>query len=85
MFSMDKFCIDDIQQLWYYKRQGYFSNIPKVYAELGEIVVGEKNGRLHKSERIMSMNLGLAIEDIATAKLVLDRANKTGAGIRLPL
>ena len=84
-FSMDKFCIDDIQQFWYYKRQGYFSQIPRIYAELGEIVVGEKSGRVKKSERIMSMNLGLAIEDIATAKLILEKAEKTGIGSRLPL
>lgn len=85
MFSMDKFCIDDIQQFWYYKRQGYFSQIPRIYAELGDIVVGEKSGRANKSERIMSMNLGLAIEDIATAKLILEKAEKTGIGYRLPL
>ena len=84
-FSMDKFCIDDIQQFWYYKRQGYFSQIPRIYAELGEIVVGEKSGRANKSERIMSMNLGLAIEDIATAKLILEKAEKTGIGSKLPL
>jgi len=85
MFSMDKFCVDDIQQLWYYKRQGYFSQLPKVYAELGDIVAGEKSGRVNKNERIMSMNLGLAIEDIATAKLIFERANETGTGVRLPL
>ena len=84
-FSMDKFCVDDIQQLWYYKRQGYFSQLPKVYAELGDIVAGQKSGRQNRNERIMSMNLGLAIEDIATAKLIFERANQTGIGIRLPL
>ena len=84
MCSMDKFCVDDIQQLWYYKRQGYFSQLPQVYAELGDVVAGEKSGRLNKNERIMSMNLGLAIEDIATAKLVFDKANEAGIGVRLP-
>jgi ornithine cyclodeaminase/alanine dehydrogenase-like protein (mu-crystallin family) len=84
MFSMDKFFVDDIQQLWYYKRQGYFSQLPNVYAELGDVVAGEKSGRVNKNERIMSMNLGLAIEDIATAKLVFDKANEAGIGVRLP-
>jgi ornithine cyclodeaminase/alanine dehydrogenase-like protein (mu-crystallin family) len=84
MFSMDKFFVDDIQQLWYYKRQGYFSQLPKVYAELGDVVAGERSGRVNKNERIMSMNLGLAIEDIATAKLVFDKANEAGIGVRLP-
>jgi ornithine cyclodeaminase/alanine dehydrogenase len=85
MFSMNKFCVDDIQQLWYYKRQGYFNQLPKVYAELGDIVAGQKSGRENKNERIMSMNLGLAIEDIATAKLIFERANFAGTGVRLPL
>jgi ornithine cyclodeaminase/alanine dehydrogenase-like protein (mu-crystallin family) len=84
MRSMDKFCTDDVEQLEYYKRQGYFSDIPNVYAELSEIVCGQKPGR-QDSERIMSMNLGLAIEDMATAKLVYEKAKKVGAGTVLPL
>jgi ornithine cyclodeaminase/alanine dehydrogenase-like protein (mu-crystallin family) len=77
--------VDDIQQLWYYKRTGYFNQLPKVYAELGDIVAGQKVGRKNANERIMSMNLGLAIEDIATAKLVFERATQAGVGVRLPL
>lgn len=84
MHSMDKFCTDDVDQLEYYKRQGYFSDIPNVYAELSEIVCGQRPGR-QNSERIMSMNLGLAIEDMATAKLVYEKAKKVGAGTVLPL
>jgi ornithine cyclodeaminase/alanine dehydrogenase-like protein (mu-crystallin family) len=71
--------------LWYYKRTGYFNHVPKVYAELGDIVAGQKVGRKNANERIMSMNLGLAIEDIATAKLVFERATQAGVGVRLPL
>jgi ornithine cyclodeaminase/alanine dehydrogenase-like protein (mu-crystallin family) len=83
--SMGKFCTDDLEQLAYYEMQGYFSNIPKVYAELSEIVGGEKHGREMPQERIMSMNLGLAIEDMATAKLVYDRARQMNAGMMLQL
>lgn len=85
MHSMDKFCTDDQDQLAYYKGQGYFSNIPKVYADLSEIVSGKKPGRENSKERIMSMNLGLAIEDIATAALIYEKARKTGVGTSLPL
>jgi ornithine cyclodeaminase/alanine dehydrogenase-like protein (mu-crystallin family) len=85
MHSMDKFCTDDKEQLAYYRTQGYFSGIPSVYAELSEIISGEKPGRENHKERIMSMNLGLAIEDMATAKLVYERAKKEGAGTKLPL
>jgi len=82
---MNKICTDDCNQLAYYKKLGYFSNIPKVYADLGEIVNGQKPGRENPKERIMSMNLGLAIEDMATAILIYEKAKKTGAGTRLPL
>ncbi len=85
MHSMDKFCTDDREQLTYYTTHGYFSNIPKVYADLGEIVTGKKAGRETSKERIMSMNLGLAIGDMVTAKLVYDKARKAKVGIRLPL
>jgi len=85
MHSMDKFCTDDHNQLRYYKELGYFSNIPDVYADLGEIVSGKKPGRENSEERIISMNLGLAIEDMATAILVYEKAKRTGAGTRLPL
>ena len=85
MHSMDKFCTDDIEQLKYYRQQGYFRDIPEVYAELSKIISGETHGRENSRERIMSMNLGLAIEDMATAKLVYEKAKKTGAGTKLPL
>lgn len=85
MHSMDKFCTDDKEQLAYYKAQGYFSSIPRVHAELSEIISGRKRGRENSAERIMSMNLGLAIEDMATAMLVYKSAKKAGVGLLLPL
>jgi ornithine cyclodeaminase/alanine dehydrogenase-like protein (mu-crystallin family) len=85
MRSMAKFCTDDLEQLMYYRKQGYFANIPLVYAELSEIVSGKKKGRESDYEKIMSMNLGLAIEDIATAKTIFDKARKAETGTLLPL
>jgi len=85
MHSMNKFCTDDQNQLAYYKKVGYFSNIPQVYADLGEIVNVKKPGRENPKERIMSMHLGLAIEDMATAILIYKKAKKKAAGTKLPL
>jgi ornithine cyclodeaminase/alanine dehydrogenase-like protein (mu-crystallin family) len=31
------------------------------------------------------MNMGIAVDDIVTAKVLYERAVKTGAGVRLPL
>ena len=85
MYSMDKFCTDDREQLAYYRTQGYFSEVPNVYADLAEIVSGKKLGRENPKERIMSMNLGLAIEDMAVAILVYNSAKRAGAGIKLTM
>jgi ornithine cyclodeaminase/alanine dehydrogenase len=85
MHSMRKFCTDDRDQLAYYKAQGYFADLPEVYAELSEIVAGTKPGREKAEERIMSMNLGLAIEDVATASYVFQKAQKAKVGKILQL
>jgi ornithine cyclodeaminase/alanine dehydrogenase len=85
MHSIDKFCTDDREQLKYYRQQGYFQDIPCVYAELSDIVSGKKLGRENPKERIMSMHLGLAIEDIATAILVYNKAKESKVGLKLPL
>jgi ornithine cyclodeaminase/alanine dehydrogenase len=81
----DKFCTDDIPQLEYYKSIGYFQDIPEVYAELGELLTGRKPGRESPAERTMACNLGLALDDMATAPLVFGLALEKGLGTRLPL
>jgi len=85
ILSVNKFCTDDRDQLAYYKGQGYFAKIPTVYAEVSEVVSGKKRGREKSEERIMSMHLGSAITDIATAKLVYDKAKKSRKGTKLPV
>lgn len=85
MAAADKFCTDDLTQLNYYRSLGYFKHIPEVHADFGEIVTGAKPARENERERCFAMNLGLAIEDIATARLVLARAKEMGLGSVLPL
>ena len=72
--EFDRICTDDHDQLSYYRDLGYFRELPQVDADLGELVVGSKPGRQTTSERAMAMNLGLAIDDMATARLVYERA-----------
>jgi ornithine cyclodeaminase/alanine dehydrogenase len=81
----DKFCTDDVAQLEYTKTTGYFQDIPPVYADLGELVTGRKPGRETVPERTIVCNLGLALDDMATAPLVFRLAVKKGLGTRLPL
>ena len=81
----DKLATDDISQMAYYRKEGYFQNTPEPYADLGDIAAGRKPGRESDKERTIAINLGLALEDMATAVLVHDRALKKGLGTELPL
>ena len=81
----DKIATDDLSQMQYYRSEGYFRETPAAYADLGEIAAGLKPGRETADERIISMNLGLALEDIATAIRIYERAVERGVGAELPL
>jgi ornithine cyclodeaminase/alanine dehydrogenase-like protein (mu-crystallin family) len=85
MHLSNKFCTDDYKQMMYYRSVGYFRNIPEVYADLGEIAAGKKAGRENDKERIMSVNLGLALEDMATGIILYERAKQMEIGTWLPL
>ena len=81
----DKLSTDDIGQMSYYREVGYFSETPQPYADLGEIVAGKKPGRERPDERTISINLGLALDDMATCILVYKKAKELGIGTELPL
>jgi len=81
----DKLATDDIAQMGYYRQEGYFHETPEPYADLGEIAVGKKPGRESDDERTISINLGLALEDMATAILIYREAVDRGIGVELPL
>ena len=81
----DKFCTDDVPQLEHYRQVGYFQDIPPIYADLGELVAGKKPGRESQGERTMACNLGLAMDDMAVAPTIYQRAVEQGIGTWLPL
>jgi len=85
MKEADKFCTDDVPQLEHYREVGYFQDIPPIHADLGELVTGKKPGRETPTERTMACNLGLALDDMATAPLIYRRAKEQGIGTWLPL
>ena len=80
-----KFCTDDTPQLRLYQQNGYFQNIPDIHADLGELVAGKKPGRETSEERTMTANLGNALNDMAVAPLIYQRAVEKGIGIWLEL
>jgi len=82
---IDKLATDDLVQMNYYRQEGYFKETPEPYADLGEIVTGLKPGRESASERTMSINLGLALDDMATAIRIYKLATAKRIGLELPL
>jgi ornithine cyclodeaminase/alanine dehydrogenase-like protein (mu-crystallin family) len=85
MMEAAKFCTDDTPQMLHYKKLGYFQNIPPIHADLGELVTGKKRGRETADEKTMTANLGLAIDDMAVAPLIFERAKQKEIGTWLPL
>lgn len=83
--EVDKLATDDLAQMAFYRREGYFQDTPEAYADLGEIVSRQKPGRTSASERTIAMNLGLALDDIATGVRIYQRALALGVGTDLPL
>ncbi len=81
----DKFVTDDREQCLYYKSLGYFQHISEIYADLGEIAAGLKPGREKKDEKIICANLGLAMDDMATAIKIYKKAMKNNIGTWLEL
>ena len=81
----DKIATDDLAQMEYYRGEGYFGQTPAAYADMGELAAGLKPGREREEERIIAMNLGIALEDMATAIRVYRAAVELGIGTRLPL
>lgn len=76
---------DDVQQLDHYRREGYFGSLPPRVADLGDVVAEKIPGRTQQGARIISVNLGLALEDVATARRVYERAVAQSAGTALEL
>ena len=48
--------------------------------ELGQVIVGRYTGRAHAEDVTMFKSLGIAIEDVAVAARVYEKAKETGVG-----
>ncbi len=85
MHDTDRFCTDDINQFRMAQQAGYFKDIPELHADLGELATGQKTGRQTPEERTMTANLGLALNDMAVAPLIYQKAKDKGIGTWLDL
>jgi len=75
--------VDDGAQFDYYRQHGHFADFPTRYYELATLVASNQ-GRRNEAERHVVVNLGLALEDIATALPLYQRALEREIGTLLP-
>lgn len=86
ILGADKFITDSWDQTVYYTKQGAFPDgLPKLHAELGEVVSGSKPGRENSGERILAINIGLALEDVIVANRIYEIASEGGGYQKLTL
>ena len=52
-----------------------------IKAELGEVLAGMHPGREHEDELTIFKSLGIAVEDLASAELIVQRARERGVGV----
>lgn len=57
----------------------------QIHAELGEVLIGKKEGRVSNEEITVFDSTGLAIQDVASGWLVLQKAMKEGIGKEIEL
>ena len=59
--------------------------LEQVHGSLAEIVTGGKEGRVVEDAITVFDSTGVALEDLAAAKLVYDRARQAGSGVAIEL
>jgi ornithine cyclodeaminase/alanine dehydrogenase-like protein (mu-crystallin family) len=87
MRECDAFFSDDAEQYLATRAHGaYFRDAPgEVSGDLGAVAAGLVPGRRDDAERIFCMNMGIAVDDVVTARALYEKAVARGAGVRLPL
>ena len=81
----DFLCTDDLNQFNQFKSNGLFQSCPESIAEVCDVIAGNVSGRTNDQQIITAINIGLALEDMAVAPLIYQRATKKNVGIWLDL
>ena len=61
-------------------REGAIAGPEHIRAEIGEILIGRADGRRARDEITLFKSLGIAIEDLASAQFLYDKARRLGRG-----
>ena len=84
--SMDLVLTDDHAKIEDARRnEGKFPDVTRVASTVAELVTHGKGARTSDEQRILVFNLGIALEDLATAIEILNRAEQANMGTMLPV
>ena len=82
--AMDIVLTDDYGQIEDAReKEGKFLGVTRIDADNAEMITHGKGRRRNDEQRILAFNLGIALEDVATAAEILRRATENGIGIKL--
>ena len=82
--AMDLVLTDDRSQIEEERRTaGRFLGVRRIDAELADLIATGEGRRRSDTQRILAFNLGIALEDVATAAEAYRRALERGVGTRL--
>ena len=78
MLASNKVVVDSLEQAskigeLHHAIDSGMMNLDKVYAELGDIIVGKKKGRVSSDEIIIFDSTGTALQDVAAAAIVYEK------------
>lgn len=83
--AMDLVLTDDYGQIEDARlNEGKFPAVDRVASTVADLVAHGKGARTSDRQRILVFNLGIALEDLATAVEALNRAERSGVGTMLP-
>lgn len=80
-----KYFIDDLGHYQGFRKMGYFPHGFEAPPELCQVVAGSTKGRENRDEIIAAVNIGMALDDMPTATLIIKRAQAKQIGTILPL
>jgi ornithine cyclodeaminase/alanine dehydrogenase-like protein (mu-crystallin family) len=84
--DMDIVLSDDVGQIEEERRTNKkFLGVPRLDTTLADLVAFGKGKRVSDTQKILGLNLGIALEDLAFAIEILQRAEEQAIGITLPI
>jgi ornithine cyclodeaminase/alanine dehydrogenase-like protein (mu-crystallin family) len=82
---LDAVFTDDVAQFEKSRQYGYYATLTRPPKDLAAAIAGRAPSRTSEAQIIGAFNAGVAVEDLATARLIIELARARGAGTLLPL